>query len=346
MSQIHGTTIRQISFYIVLIGLAILIYKQLATFTPSALGAFTIYILAKQPMHYLVEKRKMKRVVAALLLMLFSFIVLLLPIAWVINLLTSKIGFAIQYTNSFLNALTGYIHQLETTYSISIISQQQLQQIGSSIAQLLPQILNATFDTLAQVVMMYFILFFLLTQTFELEDWCVNNVPLKQENISLIGNELNKLVVSNAVGIPLTAILQAIVALICYWIIGVNSPFFWFAITAIFAFVPIVGAALAWIPLCIILFANGQSNKAVAVLLCGVLLIGTVDNLFRLLIQKKMGDVHPLITIFGVIVGVRLFGFMGLIFGPILISIFILLMKVYINEFNPPPPNTSEEITE
>lgn len=62
-------------------------------------------------------------------------------------------------------------------------------------------------------------------------------------------------------------------------------------------------------------------------------LIGLVDNVFRLLINKKLGDIHPLITIFGVIVGLQLFGFIGLVFGPLLISMFILLLRIYGNEF-------------
>jgi predicted PurR-regulated permease PerM len=61
--------------------------------------------------------------------------------------------------------------------------------------------------------------------------------------------------------------------------------------------------------------------------------IGLVDNVFRIVIQRKWGDVHPLITAFGVIIGVNLFGFVGLIFGPIVIAMFLLLMKIYINEF-------------
>ena len=69
-------------------------------------------------------------------------------------------------------------------------------------------------------------------------------------------------------------------------------------------------------------------------LIFGIAVLGTVDNVVRLYIQKKWGDAHPLITIFGVIMGVNIFGFMGLIFGPILISLFILLVKIYMREFH------------
>ncbi|HUZ58794.1 MAG TPA: hypothetical protein VMU83_08430 [Hanamia sp.] len=57
----------------------------------------------------------------------------------------------------------------------------------------------------------------------------------------------------------------------------------------------------------------------------------------RITILRKIGDVHPLITIFGVIVGISIFGFIGLIFGPLLISYFIVLVKIYRNEFNDTP---------
>ena len=68
-------------------------------------------------------------------------------------------------------------------------------------------------------------------------------------------------------------------------------------------------------------------------LIFGYGVIGTSDNIFRFWLQKKIGDVHPLITVFGVILGINLFGFIGLVFGPLLISVFILLIRIYRLEF-------------
>jgi predicted PurR-regulated permease PerM len=95
-----------------------------------------------------------------------------------------------------------------------------------------------------------------------------------------------------------------------------------------------VGAAIAYVPLALMQYAAGQETQALVVLIFGIVVLGTVDNLVRLYIQNKWGDAHPLITIFGVIMGVNIFGFMGLIFGPILISLFILLVKIYMREFH------------
>jgi len=88
---------------------------------------------------------------------------------------------------------------------------------------------------------------------------------------------------------------------------------------------------------------GGETTKAVIILLYGLIIIGTTDNVFRFWLQKKIGDVHPLITVFGVIVGVSLFGFIGLIFGPLLISLFILLMRIYYAEFIGPEKRIAKD---
>jgi predicted PurR-regulated permease PerM len=151
----------------------------------------------------------------------------------------------------------------------------------------------------------------------------------------MLRKDLNKMVLSNAIGIPLIALAQGIVGLIGYLIIGVQEPVFWFVITCVAGMLPVVGAALAYVPLSLLLFASNEPVKGVIVLVFGLAIIGSVDNIFRFWLQKKLGDVHPLITVFGVIIGVNLFGFIGLIFGPILISLFLLLLKVYSKEFSP-----------
>jgi len=96
---------------------------------------------------------------------------------------------------------------------------------------------------------------------------------------------------------------------------------------------PVVGAALIYVPLTVMMFAQGHTGKGIAMGIWGFGFIGLVDNLFRFILNKRLGNIHPLITIFGVIVGVQLFGFIGLIFGPLLISLFILLLRIYSSEF-------------
>jgi predicted PurR-regulated permease PerM len=158
-------------------------------------------------------------------------------------------------------------------------------------------------------------------------------IPLKDDNVEKLGKEVNRMVMSNAIGIPVIALAQGVVAVIGYFILGVKEPIFWFGVTCIAAMIPVVGAALAYVPLAIIFFANGSNWQGVAILIFGFAIIGTVDNVLRFTLLRKLGDVHPLTTVFGVIIGLNLFGFIGLIFGPLLISLFILLLKIYSSEF-------------
>ena len=284
-------------------------------------------------MFRLTEKKKWRTGGTAFLLMLFSFIVILLPVGLLINMLSSKVTYAVQHSAELIDALKKVVGSIEQQYKITIASDANINKLGNVIAQSLPKILGATFNTLTIIIFMYFILYFMLVNGRKMEDSLFEHIPLRDENVLKLGREVHTMVISNAIGIPLIAFAQGLVGLIGYLIIGVNEPFFWFGVTCIAAMLPVIGAALAYIPLAIIFFANNQTGQGIAMLIFGFGIIGTVDNVLRFTLLKRLGNVHPLTTIFGVIIGLSLFGFIGLIFGPLLISLFMLLLKIYSNEF-------------
>jgi predicted PurR-regulated permease PerM len=158
-------------------------------------------------------------------------------------------------------------------------------------------------------------------------------IPLKQENINLLAAETKRLVKANALGIPLISMIQGVTGLLGYWIFGVDEFLLWGFITAIFAFFPVIGTMVVWVPLVLYTYASGDNWNATGLLIYSVLITGNVDYLARMTLLKKMGDVHPVITVLGVIVGLGLFGFIGLIFGPLLLSYLIVLFQIYMNEF-------------
>lgn len=332
-SVINQNQLRQFFFIIIILLLGILLFTELYFFVPALLGAITFYVLLHNWMLYLTEKKKWRKGWTALLLMLFSFVVLLLPIGMLINMLTSKVSYAIQHSAELTVALKKVVADLEQQFGISIASDANINKLGSAFAQSLPKIVGATFNTLSTIFFMYFILYFMLVNSRNMENTLFEYIPLKDENVDRLSKEVHMMVKSNAIGIPLIALAQGIVGLIGYLIIGVNEPFFWFGVTCIAAMLPVVGAALAYVPLAIIFFANGQTWQGIAMLIFGFAIIGTIDNVLRFTLLKKLGNVHPLTTVFGVIVGLSLFGFIGLIFGPLLISLFMLLLKIYTSEF-------------
>ncbi len=284
-------------------------------------------------MYILTGKYKWRKSLAAGLLMLLSFVVILLPIVMLINMMTAKINFAIQHSSEVLRTLERFIRSYELKYNVSILSENNLQQLTAWSAQTLPRILGATFNSIITIVFTYFILYFMLISGRRMESWLIDWMPMKNENVLLLRKETNSLVYSNAIGIPLIALFQGALGLVAYLFLGVDQPVFWFITTCIASMMPVVGAALAYVPVAVLFFANGMNIKGVIMLIYGFGIISTVDSVFRFWLQKKIGDVHPLITAFGVIIGLNLFGFIGLIFGPILISLFILMIKIYVNEF-------------
>ncbi|MBL0154691.1 MAG: AI-2E family transporter [Chitinophagaceae bacterium] len=332
-NTIDQNRIRQVFFILLLLLLGLLLFTQLYSFIPAVLGAITIYILLRRWMIYLTEKKKWRPGWTAVLLMLFSFIVILMPVGLLINMLSSKIGYAVQHSDQLVDALKKVVASIETKFDVTLASEENINALGKNIASSLPGILGATFNTLTTIFFMYFILYFMLVNRRWMEQSLYEYIPLKDENVLKLGKEVNMMVMSNAIGIPLIALAQGIVALVGYLIIGVNEPFFWFGVTCIAAMLPVVGAALAYVPIAIIFFANDQSGKGIFMLVYGFGVIGTIDNVLRFSLLKKLGNVHPLVTVFGVIIGLNVFGFIGLIFGPLLISLFMLLLKIYSSEF-------------
>jgi predicted PurR-regulated permease PerM len=330
---IHQNRIRQVFLLLIIVLLGFLLFLQLYVFLSALLGAITLYIVMRKGMFYLTLKKKWRKGWTAIFLMSLSMIVILLPIGVLVNMLTSKITFAIGHSNELVEALKKIASDIEQRFNIEIVSDANINKLGSLIAESLPKVLSATFNTLGTIFFMYFMLYFMLVNGRQMENDLYEHVPLKDENVHKLGYEVQNMVVSNAIGIPVIALLQGVVALIGYLIIGVSEPWFWFVVTCITAMLPVVGAALAYVPLAILFFANSQNWQGIFMLIYGFGVVGTVDNVFRFTLAKKIGNVHPLITVFGVIIGLKLFGFIGLIFGPLLISLFILLLKIYSSEF-------------
>ncbi len=330
---INQNQLRQVFFIIVILLMGIVLFLELYSFLPALLGSVTLYILLHRWMLWLTEKKNWRKGWTALLLMLFSLLVILLPVGLLINMLSSKLSYAVQHSDELMTALKKVVTTVEQKFDITLASNANINKLGTGIAQSLPQILGATFNTLSTIIFMYFILYFMLVNGRKMENALYEYIPLRDENVAKLGKEVHTMVMSNAIGIPLIAFAQGLIGLIGYLIIGVNEPFFWFGVTCIAAMLPVIGAALAYIPLAIIFFANDQSGEGVAMLIFGFGIIGTVDNVLRFTLLKRLGDVHPLTTVFGVIIGLKLFGFIGLIFGPLLISLFMLLLKIYSSEF-------------
>jgi len=106
-------------------------------------------------------------------------------------------------------------------------------------------------------------------------------------------------------------------------------------VTGFASVIPIVGTGLVWVPAGIYMLVIGQTWQGIFILIWGGVVLSSMDNVVRFLLAKRMADVHPIVTVLGVILGLHYFGITGLIFGPLLISYFIILLRIYYQEYQP-----------
>lgn len=317
------------SLIAIIIVLGVILFVEFIPFLGGILGASTIYILVRKQMLYLTEKKHWNRSFVAFLLLLEAVLCFLIPLSLAVWLFVSKLqNFnldptqlvkSIEHVASLIEQRTGY-DVLDTSNLMSAVS--ILPKIGQTV-------MGSISGFAINVAVLVLILYFMLIGGAKMEKYVYSILPFSDENKKNVLSEINMIVTSNAIGIPLLAIIQGVIALIGYWIFNVPSPFLFGFLTCFATIIPVVGTALVWFPLALYMALTGDWVNALGLTAYALIVVTNVDNLIRFVLQKKMADTHPLITIFGVIIGLSLFGFMGIIFGPLLISIFILCFNIF-----------------
>ena len=332
--------IRQIFVLLLILLIAVLIFKELMPYLSGVLGAITIYVLLRKWMVILVRKG-WNPDLAAFLLMLGSFVGILLPVAGIVLMLGNKIGEAVQNSEQVIEAVKMQLGNLEEKFGYDLTSNINASEVSSWLTDNLQGFAGSTFNIFIAIGLMYFMLYYMLTNRSELRNSLYEYIPINEDNLKIIGAESQAMVRSNAIGIPLVAVAQGIIALIGFLIFGIEDPFFWFVIVTVGSMIPFVGTLLGIIPVFILTISSGNDASAWGILIYGLVVVGSTDNIIRLFLLKKLDNVHPLITLVGVVVGVPLFGFIGLIFGPLLISLFLVIIRIYRKEFGEHKPNSN-----
>jgi predicted PurR-regulated permease PerM len=323
-------------FLAIIIALAIFLIFSLIQFFTAFLLAIIFYILGKPLCDWLVKKRKWKKSMAALLLIGVSFFIILLPVIAFVSLLYDKISSVIMHPANIMSSLKSFDAYIQDRFGVELISDKSIADLQSYATSGLSVILSQGLYFFSTIIMSYFFLYFMMINTGKMEAAIIFYLPFRKDKLLLFGNELVAQTFSNSVGIPLIAVAQGICGYISFLIAGVPEPGFWGIIAGFSSVIPVVGTGIVWVPTSIYLFATGNNWQGVFVIVWGLLIMGSADNVIRFLLAKRMADVHPIVTVLGVIMGLKYFGFAGLVFGPILISFFILLLKIYYVEYQKP----------
>ncbi len=320
-------------FLAIIIIFGILLYYSLSQFFTAFLGAVIFYVLSKRLMEKLIKKRGWKKTTAAVFVISVSVVIIMIPIGIISYLLYMKGKYYLANPDLLVQSLHKLQAQIQTRYNIAVFTDQNIANIKASATKSISGLLNESLNFFGTITMLYFFLYFMLININRMEAAIIFFLPFKREKIELFGSELVKLTFSNSVGVPAIAVAQAFIGYIAFIIAGVPEAGFWAVITAFASIIPLIGTALVWLPVSIYLFATGHTWQGGFMFAWGLIVLGLTDNVVRFVLAKKMADVHPIVTVLGVIMGIQYFGITGLIFGPVLISYFIILLKIYYLEY-------------
>lgn len=316
--------------------LLLIIGKHALPYMSGVLGALTIYVLLRGQMKWLVERKHWGRSWAASLLTVEAIFFFLIPILGIVLMLIDLFS---TFDPESLNVLTTQaqemIQQVEDRFGIELWSEENLQKLTSVSTSLVKGLLQGMSSFFLNAFVILFLLYFMLRGYDHFESAVEELLPFTGKNKRTVSSETISIVKSNAIGIPVLALVQGVFAYIGYLIFGVENALLFAVLTTFTTIIPVLGTMIVWVPMAIIMGINGDWLNAILLGAYGFIVIGGVDNVARLLLQKQMANIHPLITIFGVFIGLSLFGFWGVIFGPLILSLIVLFINLYRHDYVP-----------
>lgn len=333
--QISNHAINQIMLITIIVLACLFIFRYLSYYLPGFLGAITLYILFRDWYFRLTGEKKWNRILTSLLFIFFSIVFIVLPIWALIDYLIPRISSFLSNTPEIVgkfNQVKEFIRNKPILEYIDL-SDEALVQFLQSLTKYLPGVINSVAEVLINMLVAFFVLYFMLVNGKKMEATIEGFFPFSGKSRSELWTEINMMVRTNAIGIPILGICQGVVAMIGYSVFGVQNAVLWGIVTGVATVFPVLGTMAVYIPICIVAFATGELMNAVWLTLYCFFLVGGIDNVLRFTILKTLGNVHPLITVFGVLFGLNVFGMLGLIFGPLIISSIGVLFKVYRNEY-------------
>ena len=171
-------------------------------------------------------------------------------------------------------------------------------------------------------------------------------VPFNENNTLRLRKRFRDVTYSTLIGTGLIALAQGVLMAVTFWAVGLPSPLFWGVVTAVVSILPVVGSGLIWVPGTIALVFGGNYVAAGALGVVGVVIVGGVDNVIRPIVYNRWAQVHPIVTLVGALAGIRFFGLLGLLIGPLALSYFFELIGMYKEEYlAEDEPNVATHLT-
>lgn len=321
------------SLIFLVLGLGTLLVINLFSLMGGVLGAFAIYTIQRNQMIFLTENKKFQKGTTAMILVVEAILCFLVPLSLMIWFLITKLQNLDMNTEQVINGINNVSQWIHNQTGYELMSKENISYIASLIPDIGQSLMGSINNFIINAMIMVFVLYYMLKGGKNMEQYIYELLPFSEHNKRKIRHEINRIVKSNSLGIPLLAIIQGGVAIAGYYLFNAPYPLLFGLLTCFATIIPIVGTMIVWLPLSIYMAVSGDWGNAIWLAAYGVIVISSSDNLIRFILQKQMADAHPLITVFGVIIGLSLFGFMGIVFGPLLLSMFVLCVDIFKEQY-------------
>ena len=315
------------AFLIFVLGLALV--WALWPFSTGLIGAPVLYVVFA-PVHRWLARRMNPRLAAGLVIVMGILLVLGPGAAFVGVIAGEAQDMA---TGVIRSPLLARIRDLRIgPYDVGA----QIESVGSRLVSWIGASALGLIGTATrlgiQLTIAFFGLFYLLLDPDRAWRGLRPFIPFSRANAERLRERFRDVTVSTLVGTGLTAAVQGLLVGLAFRVTGVPNALFWGVVTVILAILPVVGSGLVWGPGAVVLAVGGRYGMAIGLALWGIVVVGNVDNIIRPIVFRRWAQIHPFITIIGAFAGINYFGLLGLLIGPLAISYFFELIRMYTAE--------------
>ena len=327
---------------VLIVALAVAILLALSPFLSGLLGAAVLYVVFIGPYHRLA--RAIKPGLASGIILIAALLVVAVPLSWLIGIVIDQAPDslrAVQGSALFARAgqlsIGGYDVGAELAKAsgtlLSYLSAQVFAFVGSATSAAL------------NLVIAFFGLYYLLQSGENSWPAIRGYIPFSPRTADALRDRFFSVTEATLLGTALVATIQGGLVGFGFWIVGLPNALFWGTVTAFASILPVLGSALVWLPAVLVLLAQGRYGAATALGVIGGGIASNIDNLIRPLVYRRVSNIHPMITLVGAFAGVRYFGLLGLLLGPLAIAYLFELLRFYREEYGAEVAQPVDQIT-
>ncbi len=292
-----------------------------------------IFIIIFYPLQKKLKKILKTDIGAAIIIVLLTILLIIIP-SYYLGYLILNQSQNIYLGIDALKALSNTINSmLGSNIAIDNIAVYLIEFTRKIIGVDNSKIINSITDVLTGMFISIVILFYGLLKGESIYEWLKKYLPLKRKHRHEMLEEIDKSIKGFIYGQILAALAQGVMVSLGFYMFGLSNALFWGFIAFIFSLLPIIGAPFVWIPGVVVLVVNGSILKGILLALWGLIVVSNIDNVVRIYIMRSKANIHELIVLLGLIGGIKMFGFIGILLGPLILKLLLLLIRFYVEEY-------------